>query len=187
MRVLGVDPSLTATCLALIDLDTHAVVDTWTLTSKGHRDDTIRQRLNRIQDLADAITMVDDVTLVVIEYPTLSQGRQGGHLDRHGLWWLIADRLNTRTPDGGRLVAVPASTRARYATGKGNAGKDTVLLEVARRYPTVPVANNNEADALVLAAMGFHHLTGSPLVDLPAAHRAALAAVTWPASTGRAA
>jgi crossover junction endodeoxyribonuclease RuvC len=54
-----------------------------------------------------------------------------------------------------------------------------VLLAVARRFPDYDVRNNNEADALVLAAMGFDHL-GQPLVQMPAPHRAALAAAQWP-------
>ena len=178
MRVLGIDPSLTATGLALIDTDDRLVVDTWTITTKGHRDDSIRQRLNRIEDIAGQITLVE-ADYHVIEYPTLSQGRQGGHLDRHGLWWLTVSALRANAPDGGRLAVVPASTRARYATGKGNAGKDTVLLEVARRYPHARPANNNEADALILAAMGARHL-GAPIDDLPKTHLAAMDAVQWP-------
>ena len=183
MRVLGIDPSLTATGLALIDLDQRAVVDTWTIASKGKADATLRQRLARLDSLATAITYVDDLALVVIEGPSLGQTRQSGTFDRAGLWWAIVANLDNL---GIPIVEVAPACRARYATGKGNAGKDTVLLEVARRYPTVPVANNNEADALVLAAMGFHHLTGAPLVDLPASHRAALAAVTWPTMAGAA-
>jgi Holliday junction resolvasome RuvABC endonuclease subunit len=184
MRVLGIDPSLTATGLALIDLDTHAVVDTWTIASKGKADATLRQRLARIDSITHDATVLDQVALVVIEGPSLGQTRQSGTFDRAGLWWAIVGKFAEYDIP---VVEVAPACRARYATGKGNAGKDTVLLEVARRYPTVPVANNNEADALVLAAMGCHHLTGHGLVDLPQAHTAALAAVTWPASTGRAA
>lgn len=176
-RVLGIDPSLTATGCALIDVDQHAVVDTWTRTSNGKADATLAQRLQRIDIITIDVATVADVQLVVIEGPSLGQKRQTGTFDRAGLWWAIVTCLDMR---GIPVVEVPPATRARYATGKGNAGKDAVLLEVARRYPTVPVANNNEADALILAAMGYHALTGSPLFDLPQTHTAALAAVTWP-------
>lgn len=42
-----------------------------------------------------------------------------------------------------------------------------------------PDADNNQADALVLAAMGADHY-GTPLVELPKAHREALEKVAWP-------
>jgi hypothetical protein len=44
----------------------------------------------------------------------------------------------------------------------------------------VDVKDDNEADALWLAAMAADHY-GCPLVAMPQAHRAALEAVTWPA------
>jgi crossover junction endodeoxyribonuclease RuvC len=183
MRVLGVDPSLTATGLALVDTATNAVIDTWTITTKGKADDTLRQRQTRLDRIAHDAGVID-TDLVVIEGPAHGH-TTGHHHDRSGLWWAIVTAFHSL--DVPVVEVTPASLK-KYATGKGNAGKDTVLLEVARRYPTVMVANNNEADALVLAAMGCHHLTGHGLTILPAAHVAALAAVTWPApKSGRAA
>ena len=80
------------------------------------------------------------------------------------------------------VLPVPPSCRAKYATGKGNAGKDEVLLAVARRYPHAPVGGNDEADALVLAAMGAR-LLGEPVEDsLPKAHLDALAKLALPTS-----
>lgn len=190
MIVVGIDPSLTGTGIARVDTDDRLVAQTATVTSKGKRDDDWPTRLARIERLADEI--VDhcwetdpesfdgsewETDLVVIEAPTLSQGRQGGHLDRHGLWWAILARL---TANEVPYAVVTASARAKYATGRGNAGKDEVLLAVARRFPHVPVTDNNQADALVLAAVGADWL-GYPLVELPKAHREALDKVAWPA------
>lgn len=177
-RILGVDPSLTGTGLALIDTDTHRVIDTWSIPTKGGKDDTLRQRQTRIDRITHDVQVLD-VDVVLIEGPSLGQSRQAGTFDRCGLWWAIVTAFHTSDVD---VVEVPPSNLKKYATGKGNAAKDTVLLEVARRYPTVPVANNNEADALVLAAMGYDRVTGEPLVSLPHAHRAALHTITWPAS-----
>ena len=69
-----------------------------------------------------------------------------------------------------------------YGTGKGNAGKDEVMLATARRYTNqAEVANNDQADALVLAAMGARHL-GAPIEEsLPQSHLRALDKVAWPA------
>lgn len=182
--IVGIDPSLTGTGIAILDTEDRLTVTVDTIGSKGRRDDSIRTRLRRsqlivTQALAVVRATVDGATvdLVVIEYPTLSQGRQGGHLDRHGLWWLLVATFDGLSVP---VVAVPASSRAKYATGKGNAGKDEVLLAVAKHYPNVDVTNNNEADALVLAAMGADAL-GQPLVELPQSHRAALDGVQWEA------
>lgn len=174
-RVLGIDPSLTGTGLALINTDDRLVAETWTIVTKGHHSDTLLQRLDRLDTIVDFVAAVD-ADLAVIEQSAYS--RTAGHQhDRSGLWWLIIARLQPRIP----VVEVPPTTRARYATGKGNASKDTVLLEVARRYPHARPANNNEADALVLAAMGARHL-GHPIDDLPKTHLAAMDAVHWPST-----
>lgn len=193
--VIGIDPSLTGTGIAHIDTDDQTTVETHTVSSKGKRDDDWYTRLTRIECLAGEIVhhahhlhpdVPDDpamdftADLVVIEAPSLGQARQGGVLDRHGLWWAILARL---TAAGVSYACVSPAARAKYATGKGNAGKDTVLLAVARRYPRVDVQDNNQADALVLATMGADHL-GTPLTDLPKAHRDALAKVAWPAAQG---
>jgi crossover junction endodeoxyribonuclease RuvC len=175
--VVGLDLSLTATGIA-----TPAGVRT--IGSKGKADATLDQRYDRLVRLAQdvGLALVNDAeaageedVLVVIEAPAFS--RTTGHQhDRSGLWWLIVHvLLQTRN----RVVEVQPTARAKYATGKGNAGKDEVLAAVVRRYPDVLVSNNNEADALVLRAMGCDQL-GQPLADVPAAHRAALAKVAWP-------
>ncbi|WP_051750079.1 hypothetical protein [Phycicoccus jejuensis] len=173
-RVLGLDLSLAATGLALIDTDDRLVVDTWTHGTKPGPD-TITGRLTRLDAITSQVTCLDRIDLVVIEGPSLGQRAQSGTFERAGLWWLTVNRLDQ---DGVRVVEVPPSTLKRYATGKGNASKDAVLLAVARRYPHVDVKSNDEADALVLAAMGARHL-GAPVDDLPKGHLAAMDAVAW--------
>lgn len=181
MIIAGIDPSLTGTGVALINTNDRLAPETWTITTKGKAGDTLTQRAHRLHRIADEIGIYT-ADLVVIEAPAYSS-RQGSQHDRSGLWWAIVHQMLTT---GIPVAEVAPSCRARYATGKGNAPKDAVLLAVARRYPHVAVNNNNEADALILAAMGADHL-GAPLVeDLPATHRAALTAVHWPTLAGAA-
>ena len=59
-----------------------------------------------------------------------------------------------------RVVEVSPTARA-HATGKGTARKDAVIAAVESRYE-VGVANDNEADAIVLAAIGAR-LVGFPI------------------------
>lgn len=181
-RILGIDPSLTATGLALIDTEDRIVPDTWVITSKGKTSDTLAQRQSRLDRIAHGVTVLD-ADLAVIETPAHNQ-TTGHHHDRSGLWWLIVGGLLARDIP---VVEVATTTVKKYATGKGNAPKDAVLLAVARRFPHVDIPDNNAADALVLAALGYDHLTGQPLVDLPQANRYALDAVAWPPTWKRAA
>lgn len=173
LHIVGVDLSLTATGVAC----RHGV---GTITSNGHRDATLTDRHHRMMRLREEVlTWCRDADLVVIESPSLGSSARHNHAhDRSGLWWLTVHALHASDIP---VAAVTPASRAKYATGKGNASKDEVLAAVVRRYTEPAVGNNNEADALVLAAMG-HDALGDPLVTLPATHRTALTAVTWPAA-----
>lgn len=159
--------------------DTTARVATAVMGSKACPDD-VASRADRLSDLAARIVgACEGADLVCIERPAYASNT-GSITDRAGLWWLVCARLvrGYRIP----VVDVVNNHLKMYATGKGNAKKDVVLAETVRRYALlVPtLADNNEADALQLAAMGWHHLTGNPLVDLPATHHRAVGAVRWP-------
>jgi crossover junction endodeoxyribonuclease RuvC len=175
LPIIGLDLSLRSTGIA-------TQTGTRTLTSTGHRGDSLRVRHARLRDLATTIALAvteaaaPRTGLAVIEAPSLGQQRQEGTHDRAGLWWLVVDELLS----AGHLVAevAPASVK-KYATGKGNATKDTVMLAVARRYPEHRITDNNQSDAVVLRAMGCHRY-GNPLADVPKAHATALDAVAWP-------
>jgi crossover junction endodeoxyribonuclease RuvC len=172
-RVLGLDMSLTSTGVA----DNAGMVER--IVSKGKADATLAQRSYRLVGLASRIVtacLASHANLVVVEGPSLGQSRQRGEYDRAGLWWLVTSQL---LGYGYPVAEVPPLVLKKYATGKYNAGKDEVLAAVVRRFPDYPVAGNDQADALVLAAMGADHL-GEPIVDMPATHRTALAKVAWP-------
>lgn len=168
-RVLGVDLSLTATGVSN---------GSWcqTISVPGRAGDDLVARDERLHKIADYVLwLVGQPDLVVIEGP--SHNSRNGHVwDRAGLWWRVVHRLLAREVP---LAVAPPASRAKYATGKGNAGKDTVLLAASRRWSDCPISNNNEADALVLAQMGLDWL-GRPTVPMPATHKAALTGVAWP-------
>lgn len=164
-NVIGLDPSLTSTGVA----STAGWVD------RIHP----KKPLTGINRLRVIVTSVRELTktadLAVLEGP--SYNSTGGHQhERAGLWWMVYDCLDLR---GIPTAVVAPASRCRYATGKGNASKDAVLSAVVRRFPDVEVTGNDEADALVLAAMGADYL-GRPMAAMPATHRAALDKVAWP-------
>jgi crossover junction endodeoxyribonuclease RuvC len=187
MKVVGVDLSLTCTGIA-VATQNGAVTDR--ITSKPTPHATLTDRTNRLQTLARVVVgFTKGADLVVIEAPTYATNTGSQH-DRSGLWWLVVARLSSALVP---TVEVSPTTRCRYATGRGNASKDDVLSAVIRRYPHVDVNGNDEADALILAAMGARFL-GRPIEPLRGqvcalaqTHLAAMDAVAWPERPGTAA
>lgn len=174
--VVGLDLSLTATGVATI---ANGIAETRTLkpAPKMLAHERLAWVVQEVWEYAGRFQF-DLVDLVVVEGPSYGNqgsGRQSGHHERAGLWWLMT---HTLWEHGSYTAVVPPAALKKYATGKGSAGKDAVLLATARRFPNF-AGDNNEADALWLAAMGADHL-GEPVVAMPAAHRAALDAVKWP-------
>lgn len=177
--IIGIDPSLTRTGLAIID-EERIGVHVFHVQSTGRKDASLTQRAQRVDDIwhrlyESLIRYQADFQhgLAIIEGPAYNS-RQGAQHDRSGLWWHLVRQLHRAGSD---VIEVAPAVRARYATGKGNAGKDEVLAQVVRRYPDVFVSNNDEADALVLAAIGAR-LIGSPVDDpMPKTHLAALAKI----------
>lgn len=182
---IGVDLSLTSTGLAAVDDNGGATVKRIRTPAAA----TLEQRCSRLAAILGHVVVYSYALepqhgIVAIEGPSLRQRAQVGTFDRAGLWWLVVHALDDL---GLTVVEIPPKSRAKYATGNGNAGKDEVLAAVVKRYPTVDVTGNDVADALVLAAMAARML-GRPVEErLPATHTAALTGVHWPtrlASTG---
>jgi len=170
--VVGLDLSLTSSGWARVNTET-----TRTRTGRIVPELTGHERLRSI--LHQLTEVLADADLVVVEGPSFGSGqaiRQNGHHERAGLWWLVTHQL---WGVGVPFAVIPPATLKRYATGKGNATKDAVLAAAIRRYPQVGFDGNDQADALILAAMGADHL-GQPIATMPGVQRAALNAVEWP-------
>lgn len=167
-RVAGLDISLTGTGIATLG-------GTSRVPTTGRRRDTIVQRNARMAHITDAVlTAVGIVDLACVEGP--SHHSVGGSVwDRGGLWWRIVAALCARDIP---VAIVPPTSRAKYATGNGAARKTAVLEAARHRYGAI-VDTDDEADALVLRAMGLDWL-GQPLATVPDTHRVTLAGVQWP-------
>lgn len=181
MIIVGIDPSLTATGIAVLRTTGGPLWCVTTVKSKPTKNGGPGSMLTRIHAIAEYIdsTIVghshsanQDVAWIALEAPAFSKNTGMAH-ERAGLWWHLYAMLSEHAP----VVVVKPNVRAKYATGRGNAGKDEVMLAVAKRYPDAGVANNNEADAVVLAAMGARY-GGTPIEStLPAAHQLAMKTV----------
>lgn len=171
--VLGIDPSLTATgVVAIQSAEGETGTRVHTFGRKGKTDEPLMTRLARIND---TVTAVQNVIRQLVVYPELiaiegpSHGNTtGSHHDRSGLWWMLVRELTYEM--GLEVVEITPSQVKTYATGKGNAGKTEVMAAVIRRHLDVPITNDNEADAFVLAAMAAR-LVGEPIEEsLPQTH-----------------
>lgn len=176
-HVVGIDPSLTSTGIAHIDPDGRVTLTR--VCSKGRAGASWYERLHRLDTLTAQIRQRLDLpgpAVVVIEAPAYAAASTSVH-DRAGLWWGVFASARRAGHD---VVAVTPSQRMMYATGTGRADKDRVLAAVIRRYVDVDVSGNDEADALVFAAIG-RRLVGAPIeVSLPATHVRALKKIALP-------
>lgn len=137
------------------------------------------QRLDTVIDWV-ASTGAPGFDLVVIEgYAFNSRSSQAhalgelGGLVRYSIW-------EHAVP----IVDVPPANLKKFATGKGNASKDLVLVEAVKRL-AYKGSSNDEADALWMLNMARVHygLDGAP--DLPKTHLAALEKIQWPKMPAR--
>ncbi|MGO3290554.1 crossover junction endodeoxyribonuclease RuvC [Brachybacterium sp. AOP42-C2-15] len=160
MIIAGIDPSLTSTGVAVVRSPER--VETATVTSKppAPGTETVRTRFERMEKLAAGILdLVDGADIVGIESPAYGMRNAGKVHDRSGLWWWIVGQLAARSIP---VVEVTPPSRMMYATGKGNAGKDLVLVTTAATYRQAAITGNDIADAVIIAAM-VSRLVGQPI------------------------
>jgi Holliday junction resolvasome RuvABC endonuclease subunit len=171
--VVGIDISLTGTGIAMQDGWCSVVGRTGILNL--NLPDACRELDRLAHEIASHVPY--GVGMVAMEMCAFSRAT-GGAVERHHLWYSVASQL---VATGVPVAEVPATTLKKYATGKGSSNKAAMVDALARRMPQfVTRGNDNLVDAAWLCAMGADHI-GQRLVELPAKHREALDAVTWPA------
>lgn len=188
--IVGIDPSLEALGFASIqEPDPYADPDEpgagklriglRTFGRKDKRNISMFARKARIDEqvehVHDAIMALDSTPALAVmeDFPHGVAG--GGIYDRIGLYWKLYDLLYDL---GIPTAMVNVAKVKQFATGVGsgpNAGKTQVTLAIARRYPYVPITNDNEADAFALAAMGSFGI-GHIIEPIPLGHMVAFEA-----------
>jgi Holliday junction resolvasome RuvABC endonuclease subunit len=159
LKVAGLDPSLTSFGLAVIWGGPDLVPLLYRLKTgklRGHE---------RVAFLLDEVTsMVRGCDLAVVEGAVLvAAGGGENRLALAGLHWIVRHRL---WEIGLPYAVVAPSTRAKWLTGNGGAGKDDCLVAAVKRFPRAEISGNDTADALALAAMGAAAY-GQPYVPMP--------------------
>ena len=143
MTVLGIDSSLTATGLA------------WPDSARTAK--TRTRYWDRIEFILDqvGVELAKAPRLVVMEGPAFGAAGQSYH-QTAGLWWLIAREV---WRNGIPVAIAPPSSIKKFATGKGNADKDAMMLATARTFDWFD-GDNNASDALWCAQIGYAVLGG---------------------------
>lgn len=161
-NVLGLDLSITGTGICEPVAGATTTIHPW---SKG--DD----RLVEIRNLIVA-HLRPHVDLAVIEGPVLRSQSALPLAMLHGA--VRVALISNKTP---YLLVAPATLKV-YATGRGNAQKPDMRMELFKRTG-LDLADDNQVDAKWLWALG-HDLAGTPVIDLPKTHRRALDKLALP-------
>ena len=146
MRIIGIDPSLTATGIAIIEDGEWTMLDVLKNNLRGH------ERMDYItSNLAELFVTLKAGDVVVMEGPSFNSQGQRSH-ELAGMWWLIRQEM-WYYPDI-TVVIVSPNTRAKYASGRGNANKIDVYAAVQEQFPDLEIKDHNVGDAIILASMG---------------------------------
>lgn len=175
-RVIGLDPSITATGIAWHDGSTTTTHDT--VTVGDVRLDNIARKVELAAcyhpDLLRHDEYGDDrrAHLAVVE--DLPINAKGAGITGMVQGVIRYTLLGLDVP----YALVTAAALKKYATGNGNANKSDMRMALYKRTG-LDLRDDNKVDAWWLRAMGMDHL-GCPLVELPQAQRAMLDTVKWP-------
>ena len=182
MIVVGVDPSVTCSGVAVVEFEPLAEGcrpiewQTWRGHWRGDTPRSVEEERRRIRfQVREVLTLLPArVDLAVIEGPALRAKFAGKADERSGLRWLLIDQLLARGP----VVVVDPRKRALLATGNGGASKADVKASMRRQFPNVHVPDDNVADAVALAQAGAAQF-GFP-VSYGAKQVSAHAGIAWP-------
>jgi Holliday junction resolvasome RuvABC endonuclease subunit len=171
MNVIGLDLSLTSTGIALPGQEMNAI----SIETKKRGEERLVYIRNRILELVRAHNSNDDLLAIVEGY---SFGSRNSH--SHALGELGGVVKVALFEEGVPLAISPPTCRAKFATGRGNAGKSEVISSVSSRTGLVWKGKGADdcSDAWVLQEMGLTYL-GHPRYSWPVENRKGLDNVDW--------
>jgi crossover junction endodeoxyribonuclease RuvC len=165
VRVAGLDLSLTSTGLATPD-----TVRTLATKLRG---------VPRLLWLREAVLdelVVPGCDVVAVEGYSIGSPRATSH--GHAIGELGGVIRVALYEAGIEVVEVAPAQLKLYATGKGNASKDQVLVAAVKRSG-IEFDGNDQADAWWLRQMACSHY-GLPWISVPQTHLRALEKIDWP-------
>lgn len=168
MRVVGIDPSLTGTCMFDGDVYLKVSPKMKPMAERAPGDD-----MDRMRAIRDAVLQFvgegERAGLVMVEDFAFSRAEHAH--DKGGLGWLIRVALHEA---GYEVGMMKPNLRAKLATGKGNAKKDLVVSATSARTG-MTFASDDHCDAYLLWVAGSEMVGESHTMGtLPRAHLEAL-------------
>lgn len=166
--ILGLDPSLRATGLALPD------GELVTITTPSCA--TLGDKVERVRHIVGHVGVHAKIgALIVIEGAAYGMNNAATH-ELAGLWWALVVRLSEQ---GNQVAVVGPGTLKKFATGNGAAKKPDLRMAHYQRTGK-DVADPDQIDAFWLREAGRQRLGHPDALSLPAVQRDALAKVAWP-------
>lgn len=142
---IGLDLSLTATGVCIIGEDN---TQFFTIKTKPEKYRSPEERFEYIKN--EVIRLLPDCPFVVfIAIEDYSYGSVGQSFSKAELHGLIKNALFTRSYE---FTQYSPNSLKKFASGKGNSGKDVVIKCVYQHWGH-DLTDNNQADACVLAHM----------------------------------
>jgi len=166
MKILAMDPSLTSFGWALWE-DGEAAAGVICPSSRGQP--RVHEILKRVGGHCEGLTLA-----LMEGYSFGSKGR--GQYDGAEMRGVVKFYL---WQYGIPLVEVPPSTLKMYATGRGNAPKNAVLVQAVKRLE-YQGTSDDVADAKWILQLALAHYGLPGAVDLPKTHTRALEKIKWP-------
>jgi crossover junction endodeoxyribonuclease RuvC len=155
ITVMGIDPSLRSTGVAVLGCDPDRVYSIKT------------SRLNQ----ADAIGMVADKILKEardVDFTFIEGyafGKFGGSSSVSVLIELSGVIKYELRKLGYKFIVVPPTVVKKYLTGSGNSNKDKMMLSCYRKFG-LEFETSDECDAYALADLGYHTVSHEPRRNL---------------------
>ena len=176
--VVGLDPSLRATGLALPDgeLLTIATPSCSTLDDKIERVRHVVGKIERVRHVVGKVGVRAHIgALVVIEGPAFGMNNKATH-ELAGLWWALVVRL---AEQGNQIAVLSPGQLKKFATGNGNAKKPDMRMALYQRTG-VDVRSDDEVDAYWLRQAGLVRQGHPDALSLPKTQTAVLDNIAWP-------
>lgn len=178
MRVLGIDPSLVATGLCSVTLGikewpTIPLLDPDCSTIEVCTLSTYKPKLKIKREYSVRVShVIDQVEDILINADLVAMEALAYAAKGEAVWvlpWIFGRVVDLCEKHDKELIIVGTTQVKKYATGNGAIKKEQAVLATVRRFPRVAITNNNEADALICAAVACRY-KGCPIDSMPKAH-----------------
>jgi crossover junction endodeoxyribonuclease RuvC len=150
MKIVGLDLSM---CESGITVWNNGRTESFLVKSKRPKDNSPVNELKRILKIVSDIEeylVGKEIELVLIENLAFCARNTSALVQLSALNYMIRETCYSHDI---KFILVAPATAKKFATGKGNAKKDQMMLEVYKRWG-MSFSDNNLCDSYVLAKMG---------------------------------